>query len=79
VIIVGDGRNNYNDPRLDCFEEIRRRAKRILWFNPEPRALWGTGDSDIFLYAPLCAAVHQVLNLAELTEAIDRLFEQGGA
>jgi uncharacterized protein with von Willebrand factor type A (vWA) domain len=79
VIIVGDGRNNYNDPRLDCFEVIRRRAKRILWFNPEPRALWGTGDSDMLLYAPLCAAVHQVQNLAELTEAIDRLFERGGA
>jgi len=78
VIIVGDGRNNYNDPRLDCLELIRRRAKRILWFNPEPRPLWGTGDSDMPLYAPLCAAVHQVQNLAELAEAVDRLFERGG-
>lgn len=79
VIIVGDGRNNHNDPRLDCLEIIRRRAKRILWFNPEPRWLWGTGDSDMPLYAPLCAAVHQVQNLAELAEAIDRLFEREGA
>lgn len=79
VIVVGDGRNNYNDPRLDCFEAIRRRAKRILWFNPEPRSLWGTGDSDMLLYAPFCAAVHQVQNLAELSEAIDRLFDRGGA
>ncbi len=79
VIVVGDGRNNYNDPRLDCFEAIRRRAKRILWFNPEPRPLWGTGDSDMPLYAPLCAAVHQVQNLAELAEAVDRLFDRGGA
>ncbi|MER3400623.1 MAG: hypothetical protein C4313_05765, partial [Thermoflexus sp.] len=79
VIIVGDGRNNYNDPRLDCLEIIRRRAKRILWFNPEPRWLWGTGDSDMPLYASLCAAVHQVQNLAELAEAIDRLFEREGA
>lgn len=78
VIVVGDGRNNYNDPRLDCFEAIQRRAKRILWLNPEPRSLWGTGDSDMPLYAPLCAAVHQVQNLAELAEAIDRLFERGG-
>lgn len=73
VIILGDGRNNYNDPRLDCLETIRRRARRVIWLNPEPLWQWGTGDSDMPQYQPHCDAVHQVSNLAELTEAVDRL------
>ena len=74
VIILGDGRNNYNDPRLDALQAIKRRAKRLLWFNPEPFPLWGTGDSDMYRYLPLCDATHQVSNLAELADAVDRLF-----
>jgi uncharacterized protein with von Willebrand factor type A (vWA) domain len=72
-IVLGDGRNNYNDPRLDLFSQIARRSKRTIWLNPEPPSLWGTGDSDIFKYATHCDAVMQVSNLAELTAAVDRL------
>ena len=74
VIFLGDSRNNFNNPRLDLFELIRRRARRVVWFNPEENYLWGTGDSDMPQYAPLCDAVHQVSNLAELGEAVDKLF-----
>jgi hypothetical protein len=74
VIFLGDGRNNFRNPRLDLFEQVKRRARRVVWFNPELRYLWGTGDSDMGQYAPLCDAVHQVSNLAELAEAVDRLF-----
>ncbi len=73
VIVVGDGRNNFNPPRLDAFETIRRRARRVLWFNPEPPMLWGTGDSDMYEYLPLCDAIHEVGNLAQLADAVDRL------
>jgi uncharacterized protein len=74
VIFLGDGRNNFNDPRLDLFEMIKRRARRVVWFNPEESYLWGTGDSDMAQYAPLCDAVHQVSNLAQLGDAVDKLF-----
>jgi len=74
VIFLGDGRNNFNSPRLDLFEMIKRRARRVVWFNPEESYLWGTGDSDMAQYAPLCDAVHQVSNLAELGNAVDKLF-----
>ena len=77
VIFVGDGRNNFNDPRLDLVDGLRRRARRIVWMNPEPRPLWGTGDSDMPAYAPLCDHVHQVSTLAELAAAVDRLFLPG--
>ncbi|MGH2521992.1 MAG: vWA domain-containing protein [Anaerolineales bacterium] len=74
VIFLADARNNFNNPRLDLFERVGRRARRVVWFNPEERYQWGTGDSDMLQYAPLCSAVHQVNNLAQLTEAVDRLF-----
>jgi uncharacterized protein with von Willebrand factor type A (vWA) domain len=75
VIFLGDSRNNFNDPRLDLFELIKRRARRVVWFNPEENYLWGTGDSDMAQYTPLCDAVHQVSNLAQLGDAVDKLFD----
>jgi uncharacterized protein with von Willebrand factor type A (vWA) domain len=73
LIVVGDGRNNFNDPRLDLFSQIARRSARTIWLNPEPPDLWGSGDSDMHQYAPLCDSVLQVRNLAELTAAVDSL------
>jgi uncharacterized protein with von Willebrand factor type A (vWA) domain len=72
LIIVGDGRNNYNDPRLDIFSLMTRRAARTIWLNPEPPALWH-GDSDMPKYAPLCNNVLKVGNLRELVSAVDQL------
>ncbi len=72
LIVVGDGRNNYNDPRVDIFSTMSRRAARTIWLNPEPPYLWH-GDSDMPKYAPLCSNVLKVSNLKELTEAVDSL------
>jgi uncharacterized protein with von Willebrand factor type A (vWA) domain len=77
VIILGDGRNNYNDPRLDLALDLRRRSRRLLWFNPEPQAQWGSGDSDMPRYAPISSGVYQVRNLAQLVDAIDRIMTDG--
>ncbi|NJM05966.1 VWA domain-containing protein [Candidatus Gracilibacteria bacterium] len=79
VIVLGDGRNNENDPNVAAFDQIKRRARRVIWFNPEPRHMWGVYDpgslsSDMFTYAPLCDAVHEVCNLRQLADAVDRLF-----
>ena len=73
VVFVGDARNNYRDPRLDLMEQIQRRSKRVIWFNPEHPRQWGSGDSDMIDYLPLANAVHRVSNMAELTQAIDKL------
>jgi hypothetical protein len=72
LIIVGDGRNNYNDPRLDIFSLMSRRAARTIWLNPEPPIMWH-GDSDMPKYAPLCSNVLKVGNLRELVSAVDTL------
>ncbi len=73
LLVVGDGRNNYNDPRLDLFQKMTRRAARTVWLTPEPPSLWGTGDSDMPAYAPLCANILQVRSLADLASAVDKL------
>ncbi len=73
LIIVSDGRNNYNDPHLGVFKALGRRARTTIWLNPEPQPLWGTGDSDMHRYAPLCDRTFQVGNLGQLAAAIDQL------
>jgi hypothetical protein len=72
-IMVGDGRNNFNDPRIDLFRTLARRSRRTLWLNPEAPHLWNTGDSDMLQYAPHCDVILKVGNLVELTAAVDRL------
>lgn len=73
LIVLGDGRNNYNDPALDTFGRLGRRARRVIWLNPEYPAQWGSGDSDMLSYAPLCSAVYQTRSLSQLAEAVDRI------
>ncbi len=72
LLIVGDGRNNYNDPRVDIFSTMSRRSTRTIWLNPEPATMWH-GDSDMQKYAPLCSDVLKVSNLRELANAVDDL------
>lgn len=74
-IIVGDGRNNFNNPRLDLFSQIARRSRRVIWLTPEPPMLWGSGDSDMLRYAPSCDSIIQAGTLAELTTAVDKLLQ----
>lgn len=73
VIILGDGRNNYNDPRLDIVADMRRKSHRLIWFCPEPRTMWGTGDSDMHDYALHADGVYLVNNLRDLAYAVDSI------
>jgi uncharacterized protein with von Willebrand factor type A (vWA) domain len=72
-IVVGDGRNNYNDPALQVFKDIGRRSRNVIWLNPEAMTLWGRGDSDMLKYAPHVNRVFQVTNLSQLSEAVDHM------
>lgn len=75
-IMVGDGRNNHNNPRLEIFQQLARRARRTIWINPEPPMMWGSGDSDMLKYAPLCSSVVVASTLNELSVAVDHLLTQ---
>lgn len=76
VIVLGDGRSNHGDPRIDLFEEVAARTKRVVWLNPEGRSLWGTGDSEMLRYAPHCAVVSQMSTLKNLEKSIDEILMQ---
>lgn len=73
LIFIGDGRNNFSDPRCDIVDQLKRRARRVIWLSPESPYLWGTGDSDMHAYVPFCDAVHEVANLQQLADAVDKL------
>jgi len=77
VLMVGDGRNNYNNPRLDIADNIRRRSRRVVWFCPETQYQWGTGDSDMDRYAPHADGVYLVKSLRQLGEAVDEILADG--
>ena len=79
LIVIGDGRNNYNAPEAWVLDELRRRARRLLWMCPEPRAAWGTGDSEMALYAARCDRVAIVATLEELEGVADELVPRGTA
>ena len=75
VIILGDARGNGTDPRVDILEHLSRRARRIIWLNPEFRSSWGTGDSDIYRYAPYCSLVRVCSTLNDMDRVITDLLE----
>ncbi len=77
VIILGDGRNNYRDPRLDIAQEIQRKARRLIWFVPEHPNEWGSGDSDMIEYAKRSDGTYYVNNLRTLADAVDSVLADG--
>lgn len=76
VIVLGDGRTNHYDPRLDLVQEIWERARRFIWLNPEHQSGWGWGDSVAPAYARYCDQMVECRNLAQLTAAIESLMER---
>ncbi|MDH3444899.1 MAG: VWA domain-containing protein [Deltaproteobacteria bacterium] len=71
VLIIGDGRNNYNRPSDWVLREIQRKAKQLIWLNPESRMTWGVGDSEMPRYAPHCDAAEECRNISQLYKIVD--------
>jgi hypothetical protein len=69
VVILGDGRTNYQDDAADVLDAIRARARAVVWLCPEPRAAWATGDSAMPRYAPKCTRVLEVRCARDLEDA----------
>ena len=68
VLVIGDGRNNYNEANTWALDDIRRRAKRLIWICTEPSQNWGFGDSAMLSYAKHCNAVVTVQSVADLEQ-----------
>ncbi len=71
VIMLGDGRSNYGDPRIDLVKELSGRIKRFVWLNPEAETVWGTGDSEILRYRPFLSVLRRCNTVKDLELAVD--------
>ncbi|MCF8468783.1 MAG: VWA domain-containing protein [Sneathiella sp.] len=75
VIFLGDGRSNGSDPRIDILKEIKQRAKRVIWLNPERKSVWGSGDSEMLRIAPYCSTAETCNSLNKLELVIRNLLK----
>ena len=71
VIILGDGRSNHNEPRVDLMRWMHDRAKSVIWLNPEPETFWGTGDSEMLRYLSFCHVAKLCRTVQDLERIID--------
>ena len=71
VLIIGDGRNNYNRPNDWVLREIQQKAKQLIWLNPESRMTWGVGDSEMPRYAPYCDVAEECRSINQLYKIVD--------
>ena len=71
VLIIGDGRNNYNRPSDWVLREVRHKAKQLIWLNPESRMTWGIGDSEMPRYAPHCHIAEECRSINQLYKIVD--------
>lgn len=72
VLILGDARNNNQDPNLGALQEIAQRSRRTFWLNPEHSMRWGLGDSIAPTYAGV-VEMHECCNVDQLSTFVTRL------
>ncbi len=73
ILIIGDARNNQNDPQTWALEKMAERAKGIIWLNPETKPYWDTGDSVMGDYLPYLKEARVCRNLKDLEETVSSL------
>ncbi|MFL6091270.1 MAG: vWA domain-containing protein [Aeromicrobium sp.] len=72
VLILGDARNNNQDPNLVALHQVAQKAKRVFWLNPEYHLRWGLGDSIAPVYAQV-VDMYECRNIDQLSRFIGRL------
>lgn len=69
LLVLGDARNNYADPRLDALRSMADAGRHAWWLNPEARRQWDTGDSEATRYGAIVSMV-ECRNLTQLAEFV---------
>jgi uncharacterized protein with von Willebrand factor type A (vWA) domain len=72
LLVLGDGRTNYRPPRLPVLADLVVRSRTAHWLNPEPRAVWGSGDSAADRYSEVIDMV-ECRNAAQLADFVTTL------
>ena len=78
IIILGDARNNYGDPKSEILREMYDKSKRVIWLNPEPKMSWTVGDAEMKKYAPCCHQTEVCNSLAHLERVVSNLLRFAG-
>jgi hypothetical protein len=73
VMIIGDGRNNYNASNAWALKDLKQKCKRLLWICPEERGNWGFGDSEMLTYSKHCHHTVVVNSVADLSRIAEQL------
>lgn len=73
VMILGDARNNYHASQAWIVKEMKQKARKVFWLNPEPRSYWDTGDSIVGDYSVHCDGTFEVRNLRQLEAFVENL------
>ncbi|NEK86626.1 VWA domain-containing protein [Blastococcus saxobsidens] len=72
LLVLGDGRTNYRQPGVPVLAGLVSKARSAHWLNPEPRRLWGSGDSAADRYGEVIDMV-ECRNAAQLTDFVTTL------
>ncbi len=72
-IILGDARNNYDEANDWVLDEIREKARYMLWLTPEERDTWKRGDCLIDIYGSYCDKVEVVKTVEDLSLVVEDL------
>ncbi|MET0451293.1 MAG: VWA domain-containing protein [Mycobacterium sp.] len=72
LLVLGDGRNNYRNPEVDLLTHMVTASRHAHWLNPEPKHLWGSGDSAVPRYEGVIA-MHECRSAKQLAAVIDQL------
>lgn len=72
LLILGDGRTNYRNPATDVLAHMVTASRHAHWLNPEPRHLWGSGDSAVPRYEDVIT-MHECRSAKQLAGVIDQL------
>lgn len=73
IVILGDARNNYGNPRAEILKEMYDRCKRLIWLNPESRTTWTTGDAEMRRYSAYCHQTEECNSLMHLERIVGNL------
>ncbi|MGE3285660.1 MAG: VWA domain-containing protein [Pseudonocardia sp.] len=72
LLVLGDGRTNFRDPNLAVLKRLAGQARHAHWLNPEPRRLWGSGDSAALRYADV-VPMHECRTAGQLATVVESL------
>ncbi len=72
LLVLGDGRNNYRNPETELLTHMVTASRHAHWLNPEPRNLWGSGDSAVPRYEDVIT-MHECRSAKQLAGVIDAL------